>query len=901
MTRTHGLAGVVIVLISVFSMQARAKLPAPPGKYIEPGWTDFSGPSFQAYDVKVGTYYFYWYCVKTGTHIIDPDHTDACTDHQWNWVQGTTTYQGPPKAPVFCWDEKDWHLEQLDDMEAAGIDFLMPVYWGKPGTLHTGENYWSWPGVQTLVKAMQDRESQGKRVFQIGLFYDTSTLRGVDMSTQAGKEQFYGTIRDFYSMVPPKYWLRLEGKVVVWMYNSAFPSKVSRDAFEFARQSFASDFGGNALVFVGDSGWRSKGGECDLIYSWGAAVQHGAKIFDVCAVGPGFDNSAIPGGGNPEITTPRNGGQYYVDSWKQVLSADCTITVAETWNEYHESTDIAHSFEHGRKYIDLTADYSARYKFKQRYTRAMYKYFLAREPDPEGWVNWEKALSGTTPAAARDTMLESDEAKARVSNQDYVTFLYHQYLGRDPDAGGLSTYVGLLKSGKSRAFVRDVLLDSAEAKSKVTDQDFVRRAYENILGREPASNEGQEYVTMLANGKTRAYVRDIFINSDEFRGRMFSMDHATLQGIFDFSGLAEAPRCGDGTCDQGEDCATCPDDCGCSAGEVCNAGQCVTCMDLCNNQGRECGMYEGCNCGSCPAAGDMCRHNVCQDGGCVLQDVTDNTGCDDNDPCTVQDHCVQGVCTGTPRDCDDHVPCTVDSCNPADGSCVHDKGVQPSCSTQGVCSAGARIVCDESTLKWVCDYTGIPGWQARETLCDGLDNDCDGTTDEGCVADNGMADGSLDAQDATPDLGSEPVDDAWGAGEIRDGFGRDYHRDEGTSDARSGDSPDVSDVSTGSDLALQDTGHDFGDAGSEDLPRGDSMQKDRLQGESVQDLGRDAHKETVASELVIAVDNGSDSSSDGFSGGGGGGCSTGNAPSVGGLILAFLLLFSLILKRKIRQ
>ncbi|MBI5610799.1 MAG: hypothetical protein HY902_18115 [Deltaproteobacteria bacterium] len=209
-------------------------------------------------------------------------------------------------------------------------------------------------------------------------------------------------------------------------------------------------------------------------------------------------------------------------------------------------------------------------------------------------------------------------------------------------------------------------------------------------------------------------------------------DHCDLAGACTSSA---ATACGDGnpctddSCDPAKGCtfvnnqAPCSDGSACTTGDVCAAGLCaggklVNCddgkgctTDQCDpaqgcvsvtqtgaacSDGDACTLADTCTGGTCTPGvkfdcndGNACTDDACDSSkGCTH--VTKSSGaCDDGNPCTVSDSCVEGKClAGGLKNCDDGNDCTKDSCDVTKGCVVVAVADGDACQDGSACTLG---------------------------------------------------------------------------------------------------------------------------------------------------------------------------------------------------------------------
>ncbi len=181
----------------------------------------------------------------------------------------------------------------------------------------------------------------------------------------------------------------------------------------------------------------------------------------------------------------------------------------------------------------------------EAYVRRCYKIIMEREGDAEGVQFWITTLKSGSAAGADIVSLfcSSNEFHNRNLNHSRIAeILYNTMMGRQPDAGGLSFWTGLLDNGTSVDSIIAGFASSEEfaricaeygitpvfpAEPEVNPLDaYIRRCYTLILQREGEAEGVQYWTEALRFGyATGADIVLLFCSSDEFQSRNLDNRH----------------------------------------------------------------------------------------------------------------------------------------------------------------------------------------------------------------------------------------------------------------------------------------------------------------------------------------------------------------------------------------
>lgn len=304
------------------------------------------------------THYFYWYQADPRkeapfTHVRHEDGTSAITDHPLRGV-----------GPWFSSDRVQWHKDELSDVRNAGIDIIIPVYWGSAAQ----RREFASKGLNCMVQALKELKAEGKSYPLVGMFFDTSAMwvqygEKPDLRQDEVKETFYGMIKDFFLNVPEEFRAVVQvppekggyPAYIVVLYAGEWFSDMDSTFVEYCNKRFAEDFGGRRLVWIANAAFRPKAAVMDGYTNYGAGL--GVQFddtgwIDIAGVGAGYDDTAVRG-----RTTPirsRMGGNTYKLDWDTVIGKSPDWVIVDGWNELHEGSDICASAEYGDRYIGLT-------------------------------------------------------------------------------------------------------------------------------------------------------------------------------------------------------------------------------------------------------------------------------------------------------------------------------------------------------------------------------------------------------------------------------------------------------------------------------------------------------------------------------------------------------------------
>jgi|GEM_PF-2436454 len=274
----------------------------------------------------------------------------------------------------------------IRDAILAGFDIIKPNYCGQSRDAY----YLVW--IKGIVSALEELEQEGYinssyRIPKVAQFIETYfsgedeleySGQKLDCTTERGKAILYDKIRDFWSMIPSKWWAMVNDQPLIFIYENFDVAASDQSTFDYIGKHFKQDFGKKPYILVGWGGLSSNDTVSIEYWHWGCG-QTSAPELSYMTPGVGSHYHDIycrpsPRGG---IRDPMNGEWFRVGletdgstkrgMWDKVLEhmlnnpGKHKICVT-SFNEMAEGSGIQDSAEFGRKDLKDLAFYKRMWK-----------------------------------------------------------------------------------------------------------------------------------------------------------------------------------------------------------------------------------------------------------------------------------------------------------------------------------------------------------------------------------------------------------------------------------------------------------------------------------------------------------------------------------------------------------
>jgi hypothetical protein len=327
---------------------------------------------------KVLAFYYTWYGTPEGQgrwihweDVRPGEHSIATSTH----------YPARGAYDSHDIDVIDDHIAQA---KAHGIDGFIATWWGQ-GTFDDH-------AFQKVIDRAEARD------FEVSVYWETAPGSGDGKIRRAVDDLVY--VLEKYGGRPA--FLKVEGKPVIFVFGRVMGQVEAGEWQEILSRAEARHPGGFLLIADGYQegyarifdgvhtynicGWV-QGKSPDELRPLSAAsfrdavalAKRHARVACLTVI-PGYDDTKNR---SPGIHARRLGGKVYDVLWEEAIRADPDWVLINSWNEWHEGSEIEPSREYGEAYLERTAVHARRFKSTP--------FSEAKQPESLGGVDPEEA------------------------------------------------------------------------------------------------------------------------------------------------------------------------------------------------------------------------------------------------------------------------------------------------------------------------------------------------------------------------------------------------------------------------------------------------------------------------------------------------------------------------------